>query len=320
LRTCVYLYAAMGLFDDAVELALSGIDSHLAREVCSMPTGQHHNDLRKRLWLRVASWVIAHGSTAQDAISVLHDSRGALRVDDILVFFPDLTLIDDFKDEVTEALKQSDAAISKRNQDMCEYKDAAERVRGDIRALRNRAGVVRLNQKCELCGNPVLSQFFYLFACSHAFHCACLLSEAARHLNSLQRGRLDRQLGVLARINGTLSLLDTSDGGKSGSGGRGGRAALDRSSIAEQLGVAEGAALPVSTADLRTALQSRREDIQAEIDSLVASECLYCGEAMISSVSEPFGVEAGPPTQPTGRLAAVGLGLGSSTLDDDWEI
>ncbi len=98
LRTSVHLYAAIGLYDDAVELALTGVDVQLARHVCSTPCGPDDTDLRKRLWLRVASWVVAReGSTAKDAISILHDSGGVLRVEDVLVFFPDLTLIDDFK-------------------------------------------------------------------------------------------------------------------------------------------------------------------------------------------------------------------------------
>ena len=52
------------------------------------------------------------------------------------------------------------------------------------------------------------------------------------------------------------------------------------------------------------------------MDGLVASECLYCGDAMISSVAEPFGVNAGPPT---GRVTTAS-GRDDVSLDDDWEI
>lgn len=63
-----------------------------------MPTRDVDADLRKRLWLRVAQSVVQRpGSSAKDAIAVLHASGGVLRVEDVLVFFPDLTLIDDFK-------------------------------------------------------------------------------------------------------------------------------------------------------------------------------------------------------------------------------
>lgn len=63
-----------------------------------MPTRDVDADLRKRLWLRVAQSVVQRpGSSAEDAIAVLHASGGVLRVEDVLVFFPDLTLIDDFK-------------------------------------------------------------------------------------------------------------------------------------------------------------------------------------------------------------------------------
>ena len=67
-------------------------------QVCAMPARDVDADLRKRLWLVVAQSVVQRaGSSAKDAIAVLHASGGVLRVEDVLVFFPDLTLIDDFK-------------------------------------------------------------------------------------------------------------------------------------------------------------------------------------------------------------------------------
>jgi hypothetical protein len=227
------------------------------------------------------------------------------------------------QDEVTEALKQSDASINNLKREMLAFRDAAERVRGDIRALHNRSGVVRLNQKCELCGVPVLAQLFYLFACSHAFHRSCLRAEASMHLNALQNKRLERQLSTLTKINDALSVLEAPEGSKgiaaatattrSGTT-KSANSVMDRSLVIELLGIVDGGALPATHVDLVKALQAKREDVQAEVDSLVASECLYCGEAMIASIAEPFGVTAGPPT---GRAALEGSAV---TLDDDWEI
>lgn len=338
--------------------------------------GSPDRDLCKRLWLRVARHVVqqqqqqpgaAPGGTTtsatKDAIAVLRASAGVLHVEDVLVFFPDLTLIDDFKDEVAEALQQSDASIADLRREMRDYRDAAERVRADIRALRNRCGVVRPGQKCELCGAAVLSELFYLFACGHAFHRRCLLAEVARTLGPRPRERLERQLAALGRVLEVLGMFEApgaaaeaargAGGGRGGPGGRAGGApaagpfSLDnRADVAQILGVADSAALPTTAADFRLALQAKREDLQvrvgapgpphcrahaccrcplarqAEVDGLVASECVYCGDAMISSIAEPFGVAAGPPT---GRRTAAqagpsSLGDGDVTLDDDWEI
>jgi hypothetical protein len=48
------------------------------------------------------------------------------------------------------------------------------------------------------------------------------------------------------------------------------------------------AAVPANPLELKAALQSRRDDLQADLDRLIAAECLFCGDFMIDSVSEPF--------------------------------
>lgn len=59
-------------------------------------------DLRKKLWLMVAKHVIeqekgAKRENIRKAIAFLKETDGLLKIEDILPFFPDFALIDDFK-------------------------------------------------------------------------------------------------------------------------------------------------------------------------------------------------------------------------------
>lgn len=59
-------------------------------------------DLRKKLWLMVAKHVIEQekGTKRENirkAIAFLKETDGLLKIEDILPFFPDFALIDDFK-------------------------------------------------------------------------------------------------------------------------------------------------------------------------------------------------------------------------------
>lgn len=61
-------------------------------------------DLRKKLWLMVAKHVIeqekgAKRENIRKAIAFLKETDGLLKIEDILPFFPDFALIDDFKVE-----------------------------------------------------------------------------------------------------------------------------------------------------------------------------------------------------------------------------
>lgn len=59
-------------------------------------------DLRKKLWLMVAKHVVkqekgAKRENIRKAIAFLKETDGLLKIEDILPFFPDFALIDDFK-------------------------------------------------------------------------------------------------------------------------------------------------------------------------------------------------------------------------------
>lgn len=59
-------------------------------------------DLRKKLWLMIAKHVIEQEKgvkreNIRRAIAFLKETDGLLKIEDILPFFPDFALIDDFK-------------------------------------------------------------------------------------------------------------------------------------------------------------------------------------------------------------------------------
>ena len=40
--------------------------------------------------------------------------------------------------------------------------------------------------------------------------------------------------------------------------------------------------------DSKTATPSRAEQAQSELDDLIASECVFCGDVMIRNIDRPF--------------------------------
>ena len=61
-----------------------------------------------------------------------------LKIEDVLPFFSDFVLIDDFKDEICAALEEYNRHIEQLKQDMDEATESAEAIRIDIRELRNK--------------------------------------------------------------------------------------------------------------------------------------------------------------------------------------
>lgn len=63
---------------------------------------EDNEELRKKLWLMIARHAIQQGKAAKGenirkAVAFLKETDGLLKIEDILPFFPDFSLIDDFK-------------------------------------------------------------------------------------------------------------------------------------------------------------------------------------------------------------------------------
>ncbi|KAL4807797.1 Pep3/Vps18/deep orange family-domain-containing protein [Aspergillus unguis] len=171
-QSCIHIYSAMGQYLQAVELALQHEDIELAAIISDRPEG--NNKLRKKLWLLVAEKRIRQpGTGIKDAIEFLKRCE-LLRIEDLIPFFPDFVVIDDFKDEICTALEDYSRHIDALRQDMDNSAQTARQIKSEIAALDTRYAIVEPGEKCWICSLPVLSRQFFVFPCQHAFHSDCL--------------------------------------------------------------------------------------------------------------------------------------------------
>jgi hypothetical protein len=170
---CVHIYARMGLWENAVELALARGDLPLAQLHADSPDDDA--PLRKRLWLRIAQHVVQEQKDVRAAMHMLEETD-ALQIEDVLPFFPDFAVIDDFKDEICGALEGYAAQIESLKLEMDEATQNAEAIKADVAALRNRFVTLDVGERCAKCKQGVFARQFYVFPCQHSFHADCLIS------------------------------------------------------------------------------------------------------------------------------------------------
>ncbi|KAL8294209.1 hypothetical protein RB600_000253 [Gaeumannomyces tritici] len=171
--SCVHIYTSLGQYLQAVDLALSHDELELAAVVADRPMS--NPALRKRLWLAVARRVISRsdGGGIRSAIDFLRRCD-LLRIEDLIPFFPDFVVIDDFREEICAALEDYGRSIDSLKREMEESSQTAANIRVDIAALDRRYAIVEPGEKCYSCGLPLLSRQFFVFPCQHAFHSDCL--------------------------------------------------------------------------------------------------------------------------------------------------
>ncbi len=212
IQSCVHIYSSMGQYLQAVELALQHDDTDLAAIVADRPEG--NDKLRKKLWLLVAEKKIQQDAGIKSAIEFLKRCE-LLKIEDLIPFFPDFVVIDDFKEEICTALEDYSRHIDALKQEMDMSAHTAEQIRAEIQALDLRYAIVEPGEKCWICGLPVLSRQFFVFPCQHAFHSDCLGKKVLegsglgkkKHIKDLQN-EVSRGLSTGAKRENMIRELD----------------------------------------------------------------------------------------------------------------
>ncbi|KAJ7548955.1 hypothetical protein O6H91_07G034600 [Diphasiastrum complanatum] len=277
LQACVFIYSMMGMHEEAVALAL-WVDPELAK--IEADKVEDDIDLRKKLWLMIAKHVIQQekgikGENIRKAIAFLKETDGLLKIEDILPFFPDFTLIDDFKDAICSSLEDYNRQIEELKLEMNDATRGADNIRRDISALSQRYAIIGRDEECGVCGRKILAlgtvrgshgsatgyaSFmapFYIFPCEHTFHADCLVGYVTKHVDQGERDLIMELKNKLKVLVNEMSKVTT-------------KASNNHNEVP-----ADGGSSPL-------------EQIRAQLDDVVAGECPFCGELMIREIAQPF--------------------------------
>ncbi|KAI8059195.1 Pep3/Vps18/deep orange family-domain-containing protein [Gongronella butleri] len=134
-QSCVHIYGQMGLYEEAVHLALQNHDVELACINADKP--EDDDDLRKKLWLTIAEQVVQDSKDIKSTMRFLSESQ-LLHIDDILPFFSDFKVINDFKQDICTALENYNHEIEELKTEMEDATKNADNIRFDIRDLKSR--------------------------------------------------------------------------------------------------------------------------------------------------------------------------------------
>ncbi|KAL6493527.1 Vacuolar protein sorting-associated protein 18 like protein [Orobanche gracilis] len=273
MRACVHIYSMMSMHEESVALALQ-VDPELA--MAEADKVDDDEDLRKKLWLMVAKHVIEQekGTKRENirkAIAFLKETDGLLKIEDILPFFPDFALIDDFKEAICSSLEDYNEQIEKLKQEMNDATHGADNIRNDISALAQRYAVVQRDEECGVCRRKILNigddyrmarvytsvgsmAPFYVFPCGHSFHAHCLIAHVTRCTT-------EAQAEYILDLQKQLTLLGNEP-----------RKETNGSLTEEE---------PITS-------MTPAEKIRSQLDDAIASECPFCCDLMIREISLPF--------------------------------
>lgn len=267
MHACVYIYSEMKLYEQAIKLALKNDDIDLAKY--NADKVEDDDILRKKLWIDIVKYVIEQRKDIKMALNFLKSCE-LLKISDILPFFPDFVLIEDFKEEICETLEEYNIHIEELKKEMDEATKSAEDIRFDIRELKNKHAIIPVNELCRICNKTLLTRQFYIFPCQHLFHADCLLDTLINSYPSRKNKRIKM-------LNEQIQNLKNSSKSYY----------LNLSAATNLVSISSAFKAKLDESDNSEA-KSQQEKLKNELDELVTSECPLCGDSMISSIDLPF--------------------------------
>lgn len=157
-RGQMIIYGILGLYEKAVDLALSQSDFELAKKYASKSFIDQK--VKKNLWLKIAKEILQQqkavlnpgekDTNISEALSLLDETSDILRVDDLLPFFPNNTKVETLKDKLCDSLRSYNQRISNLKNELSEQSKNAEDLREKNRKFKNKFISVHPTQSCEI--------------------------------------------------------------------------------------------------------------------------------------------------------------------------
>uniref|UniRef100_A0A0K0DMH5 Vacuolar protein sorting-associated protein 18 homolog n=1 Tax=Angiostrongylus cantonensis TaxID=6313 RepID=A0A0K0DMH5_ANGCA len=268
-KSTVHLLCVSELFNEAVELALKRFDEdgiELAKECAHMMDPDEDDSVmglepmysveqRRRIWLKIAAFVIERNGNAGECIGLLKESGDVISIQDILPFFPEFTKIEDFKDPLCECLKEHSVKIQELQQAMNDATLTAKEIREKTQRLRNRVTVIKAGDLCARCDRSLIGKPFYAHTCRHFFHRECLEDAMMPYLNEVLKARLSDLVAVERRL---LSQLQAAD------------------------------LVSPASDNFYAEKEARFEKVSNAINEILGSDCPLCGVNAIELIDKPF--------------------------------
>ncbi|CAF1610147.1 unnamed protein product [Rotaria magnacalcarata] len=276
-KESVFLYRLLNMHEEAVDTALL-IDVKLAKD-CVL-TAPINDERTKKLWLKIAGSVVTQGRDLNEVMEILEEKgSNQLKIEDILPLFPDFETIDQFKKPIIKSLENYNDRLTVLRTEMNDASKSIDDIRDDLAKYRTRCvATIDSNAACSLCEQALMLQStFYIFACGHYFHGDCLFSYVRRLMKRNDANTLNETNRLSASTN-------------SGQVNEQNKQKLDQSSKknAVQKDIETVNRLQSIIASGIAPPSRDMESVQQELDDLVASQCVLCGETAVDYLDQPL--------------------------------
>jgi hypothetical protein len=165
LVACSWIYVHLGMYEEAIDLALS-VDVSLAKRLADV--SEIPLELRKHLWLEVMKHIIGDRSLAISESAHILKHSPVLSIEDALPIFPDFVVVDTFRSEISGCLGEYNHHLKSLQIDVAESTIASTGLQSQAMTLNPRKASLAAASSCALSGLPIIIGPFVYYPSGHA--------------------------------------------------------------------------------------------------------------------------------------------------------
>ena len=131
--------------------------------------------LRKQIWLQIFDYRKKEGFL--EAKKIVNESKGFIKIEDVLPLMGDNVKINEFKDELKDCIKTYEKNVDLLNKEIDEFNYSSNLIQKDInKAKKKGISISFSNIRCNKCSQNIKGNKFFMFPCKHIFDLKCLIS------------------------------------------------------------------------------------------------------------------------------------------------
>ena len=286
---CLILFL-LGQYSESLDIVLN--NSNFKDLLVLFLKNIQDKKLKKKIWLQIFENKKI-SENLDEAKSIIKESKGVIKLEDILPLMGDDVKINEFKSELKNCIENYEKRVNDLDLGIKEFNDVNDLINRDIYLSEKKAiKMVYTDLKCHRCVKKISGIKYFMFPCGHIFDVECLI-EYYKELNKLNIGdkQFNNKVKVITDLQRKIKHLKTK---KQKSIGEQkpketenfGRLHRLKSSNIKTLLTKENNKILFSKED-----EFMLKDTQKILFNYLDEECLLCGKDMINSTQVGFGDE-----------------------------
>lgn len=179
IKVAIYLLKLSDQYEDAVDLALSNGLVDEAKEIANMESLAKDFTTKRKLWIKIAQVVLSQHlekpDIKQNIRSIIRESEGTVKINDLLPFFNEFTTVANLKDELVRSLEEHNHEIITIRDKIKHSLELKKDIIHETEKFKERYRILEPGKSCDQCQKMLQTRKFLVFPCGHCFHTDCLI-------------------------------------------------------------------------------------------------------------------------------------------------